>query len=267
LTLDFPPRYSIIALEAKDKEQDMVASDSTQKRRRLAPYVSAKVLSEFFDHIRYVREPSVIDSGLLQDYGISAASSYALLSTLKFLGLTDDEGKPTAAFRELQTGGDEFRDALRNILERSYSDLFSRLDVSRDTKDKIINFLARNYSPATAERAARLFLDLCGEAGIQTASQPRKAAATSKNGNASRQQQLRLNGQQEQQPQSNVETQVDQLPTPKVITQAESPTISVPRIDIRINSQDLVSMTPDQIAAIFEGLSKLSPATAKGEAQ
>ena len=47
--------------------------------------------------------------------------------------------------------------------------LFSRLDVSRDSRDKIVNFFARNYSPATAERAVALFLDLCGEAGMGTA--------------------------------------------------------------------------------------------------
>ena len=174
-----------------------------QKRKRAAPYVSAKVLSEFFDHIRYVREPDNVDSGLLQDYGVSVGNSFALLSTLKFLGLTDDRGKPTPAFRQLQVGGDEFRDALKGILGMAYSDLFSRLDVSRDTRDKIVNFFARNYSPATAERAARLFLDLCGEAGIPTASQPRQrqtplakgGSGSSRPNNASRrppQQQLDL---------------------------------------------------------------------------
>ncbi len=145
-----------------------------QQRKRTAPYVPAKALSEFFDHVRYVREPDGVDSGLLQDYGISPSSSFALLSALKFLGLTDDAGKPTPVFRQLQVGGDEFRDALREVMERAYDDLFARLDVSRDSRAKIVNFFARNYSPATAERATALFLDLCGEAGIQTAAQPRQ---------------------------------------------------------------------------------------------
>ena len=153
----------------------MTTQSGERKRKRVAPYAPASALSEFFDHIRSVREPEIVDNGLLQDYGLSKANALALLSTLKFLGMTDDKGYPTPVFRELQTGGDEFKEALRNVVERAYSDLFSRLDVSKDTKDKIVNFFARNYSPATAERATRLFLDLCGEAGIPTASQPRKA--------------------------------------------------------------------------------------------
>lgn len=153
----------------------MIAQTQERKRKRVAPYVPASALSEFFDHIRTVREPEVVDNGLLQDYGLSKPNALALLSTLKFLGITDDKGRPTPVFRQLQTGGDEFRETLKSVVERSYADLLSRLDVSRDTKDKIVNYFARNYSPATAERAARLFLDLCGEASIPTASQPRKA--------------------------------------------------------------------------------------------
>ena len=152
-----------------------MVTQAKERRRRVAPYVPASALSEFFDHIRPVREPDIVDSGLLQDYGQSKPNALALLSTLKFLGITDGKGQPTPVFRELQTGGDEFKNALKDVVERAYADLFARLDVAKDTKDKIVNFFARNYSPATAERATRLFLDICGEAGIVTASQPRKA--------------------------------------------------------------------------------------------
>lgn len=223
--------------------------ESEQKRKRLAPYVSAKVLSEFFDHIRYVRTPEAVDSALLQDYGVSQASSFALLSTLKFLGLTDDRGQPTPVFRNIQSGGDDFKDALRGILETSYADLFSRLDVSRDTRDKIVNFFARNSSPATAERAARLFLDLCGEAGIPTASQPRARSKSPSQPKATRQE-VTLRGQQPP-AHGNVQGREDLLDRSDV----------GPNIDIRINSQDLVNMEPEQIKAIFEGLSRLAPHT------
>ena len=42
-----------------------------RKRKRLAPYVPASTLSEFFDHIRYVQTPTKVNSNLLQDYGIT----------------------------------------------------------------------------------------------------------------------------------------------------------------------------------------------------
>ena len=228
-----------------------MATKADQKRKRAAPYVPAGTLSKFFDHIRYVRTPPEVDSGLLEDYGVSHSHSFALLSTLKFLGLIDGKGVPTQAFRDLQTGGDEFRDALRRIVEQAYDDLFARLDVSRDTKDKIANYFARNYSPATAERAARLFLDLCGEAGIQTASQPRKADAPREPGQ-SRKPVSPKSGQEPRQPKV-------QTPQPDPGVDGEG----VPRIDIRINSQDLATMQPDQISAIFEGLARLAPTRMK----
>lgn len=230
-----------------------MVSKADSRRKRAAPYVPASTLSAFFDHIRYVRTPPEVDSGLLQDYGISPSNSFALLSTLKYLGIIDDKGAPTPAFKELQTGGDEFSDALRRVLEHAYDDLFSRLDVSRDTKDKIVNFFARNYSPATAERATRLFLDLCGEAGIETASQPRKSDAAREKVKArsatKRQGSVQGSGQE-----NDGNGADDPEPSTPQVRNA-----GAPNIDIRINSQDLIQMDKDQIAAIFEGLAKLAP--------
>jgi len=142
------------------------------ERKRVAPYAPASAVSEFFDHIRYVKTPDKVDSNLLLDYGISKSQTFPVLSTLRFLDIIEPDGTPTTAFRALQVGGEEFTAALRELVERGYADLFGRLDVSRDSKDKLKNYFARNYSPATAERATTLFLDLCGEAGIPTAPTP-----------------------------------------------------------------------------------------------
>lgn len=229
-----------------------MATQAESRRKRVAPYVPASTMSAFFDHIRYVRTPTEVDSGLLQDYGISSGHVFALLSTLKFLGLVNDKGTPLPIFQELQTGGDEFKDTLRGVLERAYTDLFSRLDVSRDTKDKIVNFFARNYSPATAERAARLFLDLCGEAGIETVSQPRKADAV--------RERIKTQGGQKKQQDVVQQQEPQELRNAARSTRDDDPVQpTAPRIDVRINSQDFVNMDADQIKAVFEGLSKVWP--------
>ena len=221
-----------------------------KKRKRLAPYVPSSVLSEFFDHIRYVQTPKKVDSSLLQDYGIAKGHAFALLSTLKFLGLTEDDGTPTPAFRALQLGGDEFKNSLREILKQAYSDLFSRLDVTRDSRDKILNFFARNYSPATAEKATRLFLDLCGEAGIDTAAKEEKRKEP------------RKTTKQRARPILNeiAETVQTKQQISEELSHSEIPqdTLeSLPGVSIRIDSKDLVSMNPQQIQALFEGLSKV----------
>ena len=219
---------------------------ATEARQRSAPYVPASAMSAFFDHIRYVKTPDAVDSGILEDYGISHSNAFALLSALKFLNLVDSSGKPTEAFRELQTGGEEFSLALRQVLETAYKELFSRLDVSRDSKDKIINFFARNYSPATANKATILFLDLCGEAGIITAAQPRKVDASE--GATTKPKQRPTT------PRNN-----QKKSTGKQTGQVTEELETGPRVDIRINSQDLASMTPEQIQAIFSGLAMLGP--------
>lgn len=146
----------------------MTTREVKKRRKRLAPYVPASVMSQFFDHIRYVKTPDVVTSGLLQDYNIVRGHAFALLSGLKFLGLTEDDGTPTPAYKAVQTSGEEFRANLEEIVRKAYSDLFSVVDPEKNGREHIKNFFARNYSPATAERATALFLDLCGEAGIPT---------------------------------------------------------------------------------------------------
>ncbi len=146
----------------------MAKAENIKRRKRLAPYAPASVVSQFFDHIRFVKTPGVVTSRLLEDYNITKGHTWALLSTLKFLGLTEDNGTPTPAYKALQTSGEEFRANLEEVVRKSYADLFSVTDPSRNGREHIKNFFARNYSPATAERATALFLDLCGEAGIPT---------------------------------------------------------------------------------------------------
>ncbi len=136
---------------------------------RSAPYVSAATLSNFFDHVRWVSTPKKVDQGLLLDYGLPKGNIGALLSALKFFGLVQDDGTPTPAFKMIQTGGDEFRTNLEEIVRRAYADVFSRLDPSRDGREKLRNYFARNYSPAISNKATIVFLDLCKEAGIPIA--------------------------------------------------------------------------------------------------
>jgi hypothetical protein len=143
-----------------------------RSKGRSAPYVSAAALSSFFDHVRWVSTPKKVDQGLLLDYGLPKGSVGAMLSALKFLGLVESDGTPTPAFKMIQTGGDEFRANIEQIVQRAYADLFSRLDPSRDSREKIRNYFSRNYSPAISNKATILFLDLAKEAGIPVAEEP-----------------------------------------------------------------------------------------------
>lgn len=147
-----------------------------EKKKWQAPYVSAATLSQFFDHIRYVSTPKKVDAGLLLDYGVSKGNVFSLVSALKFLGLVENDGTPTPAYSSLQVMGEEFISNLQEVVTTAYADLFLRLDVSRDSREHIRNYFARNYSPSQSEKATILFLDLCKEASIPVAAgaEPRK---------------------------------------------------------------------------------------------
>jgi hypothetical protein len=219
------------------------------ERKRVAPYATASAASAFFDHIRYVKTPEKVDSRLLLDYGIGDSQTFALLSTLKFLGVIESDGTPNPAFRALQTGGEEFRAALAELVQRSYSELFSRLDVSRDTRDKIKNFFARNYSPATAERATALFLDLCGEAGIPTAAGEQQRQSATPTPKPKKPRQSASLGQEGF-------LRLPPLPQPERVV-----------IDLRLTEDDLKRMAPEDIQAVFEAAGKIEIARRKSQFQ
>lgn len=218
----------------------MTISKAKREARRVAPYVTIGALSSFFDHIRRVSAPETVTSKILADYGISESHTFALLSALKFFGLTEADGKPTPDFKLLQTSGDEFKEHLREIVTRSYQDLFARLDPSVDDREHIRNFFIRNYSAATAEKATALFLDLCGEAGIPVKEENRRRKVGVKKQVGER----KVKGGEQKQP-------------PFAGTEGETRREGQPRFDIRIDSKDFVSMQPEQIQSFFNGLSKI----------
>jgi hypothetical protein len=133
---------------------------------RLAPYVPVATLHSFLERIRWVTTPKKVDKKLLDDYGIPEPNKSALLSALKFLGLIEDDGTPTSLLRKLQSSGDEFRSNLEEVVRKSYADLFVRFDILKGDREKICNYFATNYSPATAKKATILFIDLCKEIGV-----------------------------------------------------------------------------------------------------
>lgn len=211
--------------------------------KRNAPYVSASTMSQFLDHIRYVSTPKKVDAGLLADYNISQGNIFPLISALKFLRLIDNTAKPTPAFGSLQTMGEEFRSNLDQVIRGAYADLFSKLDIARDSREHLRNYFARNYSTSQADKATILFLDLCAEADIPTA---------------------------EGKPKRGVEIK-PAVHTPEVTkegkpSEAEA-SETIPReyeeqgqhhFNIRIDSKDVASMQPEQIRAFFDGLSKVT---------
>lgn len=220
------------------------------QQRQVAPYAPGKLIDSFFDRIRRIRAPDTVDSNLLLDYGVSKSQVFAVLGTLKFLQLIAPDGTPTAEFRALQTEGDEFRSALRSIVETAYATVFERLDVSTATRDQMKNYFNRNYSPATADRAIALFLHLCNRAGIavQTGAQSRRPTTSS---------------------QSARKTRASSSSAKPSILPVHAPTTPSGRVvlELRLTQDDLDAMDTDDISAVFAAAGRIEVARRKARAR
>jgi Family of unknown function (DUF5343) len=92
--------------------------------------------------------------------GLNPAVVSQLLAAFKFLGLTDENGKPTVALQALALKDEEARkQKLSMLLRQKYSDLFD-LDLVKTTPAELAEKMEKSYSVTgdTREKAIRFFL-------------------------------------------------------------------------------------------------------------
>jgi hypothetical protein len=123
--------------------------------------------------------------------GIPDGTIGRTLFAMQFLGLVAEAGLITEALRAMHTSTDEeYKAILSGLIRDSYKDVFSVVDPSEDTQDKILNVF-RRYTPGSQrERMVAFFLGMCREAGIPTLDVPKARAMGT--GRAAKQPALRL---------------------------------------------------------------------------
>lgn len=208
-------------------------------------------MSRFLERIRNASSPAKVDAALLVDYGVSQGNVFALLSALKFLNLIDDNGEPTSDFSSLQTMGEEFQGNLEQIIRKAYAELFSRFDLTKDSKEHIRNYFARNYSASQAGKATTLFYGLCSKAGIPTIGEKELGILKA-----------RLISEK---PKGKIDTTGEEEQKGAEPREKKPEVRGEPHIDIRIHSRDFSSMQPNQIQVFFNGLSKVVGQREKSE--
>lgn len=153
--------------------------EADEFKGRKAPYAPVSALEEFFNKMRNVAVPARVDQRFLQKLSIAAGNEWALLSALKFLGVIDSQGRPTHAYRLLQSS-DRFQDTLRHLVQTAYEPVFNAGGLAM-SQDDLVNFFRVTSSPSQQRNAARFFRAVCRMAGIEeegeTAGQPLKPAA------------------------------------------------------------------------------------------
>jgi hypothetical protein len=102
--------------------------------------------------------PNVIDKSLF--LGQSGAVQGQIMAGLKFLGLIEDNGKPTRALHELvDADSDGRKRVLAKILKERYSDVFA-IGIEKATAQQLADTMSAQYgvSGDTREKAVRFFL-------------------------------------------------------------------------------------------------------------
>ena len=112
--------------------------------------------------------PARVDAAFLRTHKIAPGNEYKVVGSLRFLGLVDDDGRPTETSRFLKTRGPAYTQGLQQIVRVAYEGLFSFLDLDRATREEIYNYFITEagVGPEMAAKTTRFFIDLCLEAGM-----------------------------------------------------------------------------------------------------
>ncbi len=158
----------------------MVMRDTERQggRRQIPPYASFLAFESLLRRAGSEGLPIQVDKPLLVAWGIAAGNESGLLTTLKALGIIDEDGRPTEIYREMRLSLPRRVAALRRAAELAYPGLASpgeRIDENQlydyfveergltgQMVDKAIRFyrqlveaLGRDLAPLEAESPRR----------------------------------------------------------------------------------------------------------------
>lgn len=131
------------------------------------PDARIKGMREFLGLVREEADwnPARISKGTFKTLGMARGKETNALFALRFLGIINDEGEPTEEFRNLRQ---DFSGTLSRLVMSSYESLFNMVPKSRMNQTILVNFFTQQgYSEETAEYQAKLFVELCKDAGIE----------------------------------------------------------------------------------------------------
>lgn len=132
------------------------------------PNAAAQGMAEMMEFIRQQEWRPQINRLLIKRLGIATSNEGQVLSALRFLGFIDANGNPTPDFDEAKK---DFPSTMKRVVLKQYADLFAILPPAMITRKRLKSFFnetAENEEPGQgADKRARFFIWLCGQAGIE----------------------------------------------------------------------------------------------------
>ncbi|MBI4301300.1 MAG: DUF5343 domain-containing protein [Chloroflexi bacterium] len=119
--------------------------------------------------------PSKVNEEFLRSHRVAPGNEYKVVGALKFLGLIDEEGKPTEKSQLLKTRGPAYLLSLQDIIRSAYHKLFAQNNLKEANREDIYNYFVteEGVGAEMALKATRFFLALCQIAGIELAASSR----------------------------------------------------------------------------------------------
>lgn len=139
------------------------------EEKRKPPYAPVKGLRDFFERVTQNKQPAHVDRAYLAGLGVASGNEQHVVAALKFLGLIEGGGRPTARFNDLYLKSAERKRSLQLLLRRAYPGLFTgELDLRAATRPELHDFFVRHYGMQgqMARKAAAVFVFLASLAGI-----------------------------------------------------------------------------------------------------
>jgi len=109
--------------------------------------------------------PRRVDRQFLQRLGVARNNEWALLSTLKWLGVVEEDGSPALAYRNLQSS-ETFQATLQALVLDAYAPLFEAGGQAMSAEE-LRDYFAAKSSPSQAKNAARFFREIREMAGLE----------------------------------------------------------------------------------------------------
>ena len=145
----------------------MVESPKPGEQGLTLPYGPTKGMMQAL-HLMRKSTPPKIDGNYLRLSKVAPGNEYKVIGALRFLGIIDDEGRPTEKNRLLKTKGATFTTALQDIVRTAYRDVFRQMNGGVCSHEDIYNhFITLNgLGPEMAAKSTRFFVQLCQLAEI-----------------------------------------------------------------------------------------------------
>jgi len=135
------------------------------------PYTSYRTFKTFIEDLHELGVPSRIDRSVLTRF--SGVVGTQLIHALRFLGLIDDDGRPTQGLRDLvgAHGAAQWSETLLERLREEYAPMFA-IDLDTATPSHFNEAFRRAFPAADAvvQKCVTFFLYAAADAGVKISS-------------------------------------------------------------------------------------------------